>query len=490
MAITTNVPPIVWTAAGPSAPSESAILTGVQADLNAAYGVTLSFTTTSGSQTSPTAEGQLAASMAAVIGNVYNIFIARANAFDPAFASGRDQDAVARLYMLDRIASQPTVIEVVCNGAVNLPIPLGASARDDAQNIYLCTTAGVIGSGGNVTLPFANAVQGPIAVPASVSIYQAIPGWDSAAVYAGTLGQNVENRAQFEQRRQACVAQNSVGMPQSIRGAVLNQANCPGVTDCYVLDNPTSYPVTVQGVTIPANSLYIAVAGGISTQIAQTIWTKKGGGSPYYSGNTSVTVYDTNGYVQPYPSYVITYEVPIDLPLLVQVNLVNSAQVPSNALALVQAAVIGALGGQDGGSPARIAGELLASRFYSTLMAPTINGVTNPFYAPWAQPVSIQFGSANAPGAVFTGSISATALTVSAVASGTIAIGQTLFDTTGAIIPGTKITGGSGTSWTVSNSQTVSSETMSGVTASLFTITPQLNQICTSSAALINLTLV
>jgi hypothetical protein len=62
--------------------------------------------------------------------------------------------------------------------------------------------------------------------------------------------------------------------------------------------------------------------------------------------------------------------------------------------------------------------------------------------------------------ATFTGSISGTTLTVSGV-TGTIASGQYLTDL-GArnILIGTKITGGSGTSWTVNISQSVSSEPM------------------------------
>ena len=495
MANTTNVPAIQWLASGPVAPSESAVLAGVQADMNAAFQTTLNFTTTNGSQTNPTPQGQLAASMTAAIANANDMVLARVNAVDPAFAADRDQDALARIYFLERIASQPTVIEVICTGTVNLPIPLGASVRDSAGNIYLCTTAGVIGSGGTVTLPFANAITGPVAVPATVSIYQAVSGWDSAAVSSGILGKNVENRAQFEDRRRAAIAKNSVGMAQSVRGAVLDQNNCPGVTDCYAWSNDSGSPVVRQGLTIPANSLYVAVTGGNSAQIAHAIWLKKGCGTPYYSGNTSVTVQDTDGYVPPYPSYTVTYEIPDGLPIVVQVTLANSSAVPSNASALIQAAVTGALTGADGGTPARIAGELLASRFYSAIMAPTINGVVNQFYCSWAQPISILIGSPLAPAAVFTGSITGTTLSVTAVASGTLAVGQTLFDTTGHLITGTTITAlGTGTGgtgdYTVNFTQTVGSETMSGVTAALFAITPNLNQIPTSSAPLINTILV
>lgn len=68
--------------------------------------------------------------------------------------------------------------------------------------------------------------------------------------------------------------------------------------------------------------------------------------------------------------------------------------------------------------------------------------------------------------AIFTGSISATTLTVSNIQSGTIAIGQVLFGV--GVAQETVITGGSGTSWTVDISQTVPSTLMNSlVTASI-----------------------
>jgi hypothetical protein len=60
-------------------------------------------------------------------------------------------------------------------------------------------------------------------------------------------------------------------------------------------------------------------------------------------------------------------------------------------------------------------------------------------------------------GPTFTGSITGTALAVSAV-TGTIAIGQTLYGA--GVTAGTTITAGAGTAWTVSTSQTVVSEAM------------------------------
>jgi hypothetical protein len=482
MATTTAVPFPDFGDLGFIAPAETAILAGRQADINAAFGGNLNFTTTTGGITNATPQGQLATSETACLGNVNNMFLLYTNMVDPAYASGRMQDAIGRIYFIERISSQPSVMEVSCIGLAGVIIPVGASIKDGAGNLYQCTTQGTIPLTGAVTLPFACTLPGPTSVPSTITIYQSIAGWDSVTLISGIVGQNVEGRAAFEARRALSTALNSKGMMQSIRGAVLA---LDGVIDCYTYSNDTAAPVTIGGITMPSNSIYIAVAGGASTDIAQAIWSKKMPGCPYYGGNTTVTVEDTDGYLPPYPSYSVTYETAADLSIAVAVSIVNSQYVPANAATLIQDAIIAAFAGLDSGSRARIGAELLANRFYAGIAT----------LGSWAQVVSIMIGSSNAPGASFTASISGTTMTVSAVASGTLAVGQTLFDTTGNVIAGTKIsalgtgTGGTG-DYTVSNSQTVGSESMTGVTPALFTITPHLNQIPTTAAALITVTLV
>lgn len=494
----TNVPAPTLGPNGFIAPAESAILAGVQADINAAFGGNLNFTTTAGGVTNPTPQGQLANSETAVLGNVNNQYLWFTNQVDPAFASGRMQDAIARIYFLSRIPSAPTVLSVSCIGLPGVVIPINSAIQDSAGNIYQATAAGTIGLGGTVTLSFGNTLPGPIAVPASISIYQAIPGWDSVTLLSGVLGQNVETRTNFETRRSISTAQNSMGMLASIQGAVLS---VPGVLDCFAFENDNNSPLAVQGVTLPPNSIYVAVVGGNSQAVAQAIWSKKMPGCSYFPGNTAVTIVDTVGYVPPYPTYQVIYETPLNLNILFNVNIVNTPQVPANAAALIQAAILGAFSGQDNLPRVRTASELLASRFYPSIMSPVIGGVANPFYLSWAQIISIGMGSSNAAAASFTGRIdngtpgnAGTVLTVTSVASGTLAIGQTLFDSSGNLVPGTAITalgtgtGGTGT-YTVSNSQSVGSEAMTGVVANLFAIIPNLNQIPTTLAALISVTL-
>ena len=198
MSYTSAVPIPTFGPTGFVVPDESAILTGIQADQNAAFQNELN-------PALETPQGQLASSQTAILGDNNDTFLLYTNLVDPALSSGRMQDAIARIYFLTRNAAQSTVIQVVCTGLSGTTIGLGALVVDTNQNIYACTEAGQIGSGGTVTLSFANQQTGPLPVPVSngISIYQTIFGWDSVTCSSGVLGSVVESAPQFELRRQA-----------------------------------------------------------------------------------------------------------------------------------------------------------------------------------------------------------------------------------------------------------------------------------------------
>lgn len=435
----TLVPTFTFGPTGFVAPSGPAVLTGVQGDINAAFGNTLNYQLT-------TPQGQLAQSQAAVISNAYATFQYYTQQIDPAYASGRMQDAIGRIYYLTRDPSEPTVLQINCTGG-NITIPVGALIRDSSLNLYACTTATVIPPTGSVTVPFACTVPGPVSVPQSVSIYQGVNGWDTVAVVSGVIGSDVESRAAFEQRRQDSVAGNSFGAAGSIIGAV---AKVAGVLDYFGYSNNTAAPVTLFGVTIPANSLYISVAGGAATDIANAILTKKGGGAPM-AGNTTVTVYDDNPlYATPIP-YQITFTIPAPIQLVWSVVLVNSPLVPSDAASQVQTALIAALAGQSNLNPAPPKARI-ASTIYAANYIPAISALGT-----WAQVASIGIGSTNTPAAVVVGTISGTTMTITSVTSGSLSPGQILFDLDNRIINGTAIVTGSGGtgSYTINNPQTL-----------------------------------
>lgn len=370
MADTSSVPPLQWLSTGLVVPPQSAILAGVQADNNAASGGNLN-------PDLRTPQGQVASSTAAIIGDAYGAFAELVDQVDPDNATGFMQDAIGRIYFLNRKPGVPTVVNLTCVGALGTTIPVGAQAQDTSGNIYLCTQAGVIPVGGSITLPFANAVVGPIPAPANTvtTIYIAIPGWDTVNnPSSGTVGSDVESPADFEFRRQNSVAANAHGSLPAIYAAVFEVA---GVIDVYATENVTGAPIVVGSTayTLADHSMYVAVVGGAATDIAQAIWTKKDLGCNM-NGNTTEVVTDESGYSFPFPTYNITFNRPNSTTINFIVNIVNSAALPSTIVADVTNAIAAQFNGQTGvpqangiipattGQRARVGSLLLAATYY------------------------------------------------------------------------------------------------------------------------------
>lgn len=414
-----TVPIPVFGGSGFVAPSEAAILAAVLDDMNVAFGGDLN-------PSLATPQGQLASSETAIIGDSYSIFTWMCNQFDPAYATGRMQDALARVYFLTRIAGAPTVVQATCRGLDGVTIPVGALAKAEDGNFYVCQEAGDIVNG-KVVLPFACAVNGPIPcdIGALDTIGQAVFGWESIENEdAGSLGRLVETRAEFEERRYASVAINSIGMLSSVLGAVLA---VPGVLDAYVTENVTGAAVEVGGFLLAPNSLYVCALGGTDQDVGDAIWSKKAPGCGY-NGETTVTVVDPNpAYNPPSPSYEVRFQRPRVIEIAVLVSLTDNAGVPSNVIELVSSAIVAAFAGADGGTRAKIGSTVFASRYYGPVAR----------LGSWAEIITIKVGR-NASAATVVGSISGTLLTVTSVSAGVLAVGNLLSGS--AVADGTTIT--------------------------------------------------
>ncbi len=362
-----SVPKIQFTPAGLVIPAETAVLAGVQDDINAAFGGGLN-------PALETPQGQLASSQAAIIGDKNNEFALFVNQVDPQYAADRFQDAIGRIYFLTRKPATPTTVQATVNGLAGTVIPGGTLAQDTSGNTYACSGDVTIDATGSVTAEFQNIETGPIPCAAGTltQVYQAVPGWDAITNAAdGTLGNNVESRADFEYRRKNSVAKNGTGTPQAIYAEVFALAD---VLDVYVKDNPTGSAVNTGSTNYPiaAHSVYVAVVGGADADIASAIWRKKDLGCDT-NGNTSATVVDPSGYSYPQPSYSIKFQRPASLAVKFAVRIVNDPSLPSNIVTLVKNAIIARFNGADGTTRERIGATILASRYYGAVVSVASN---------------------------------------------------------------------------------------------------------------------
>ena len=367
MASPSSVPKIQFTPAGLVIPAETDVLAGVQADINAAFGGGLN-------PALETPQGQLASSQAAVIGDKNNEFALFVNQVDPQYSADRFQDAIGRIYFLTRKPATPTTVQATVNGLAGTVIPGGTLAQDTSGNTYACSGNVTIDATGSVTAEFQNIETGPIPCAAGTltQVYQAVPGWDAITNAAdGTMGSDVESRADFEYRRRNSVALNGKGTPQAIYAEVFALAD---VLDVYVKDNPKGDTVLVGSTDYPMlpHSVYVAVVGGADVDIAEAIWRKKDTGCDY-NGNTSVTVTDDSGYNYPQPTYVVKFERPAALPVKFAVTLVDDVTLPSNIVQLVKAAIIARFNGADGTTRERMGSLILASRYYGAVVGVASN---------------------------------------------------------------------------------------------------------------------
>ncbi|WP_387491869.1 baseplate J/gp47 family protein [Photorhabdus sp. RM96S] len=357
--LTTSVPGVTFTKTGLTVPDEVDILNGRLNDLATAMGGAMSTSLT-------TPQGQIAMSDAAIIADKNDQLLAIVNQINPDYATGRFQDAIGRIYFLDRIPASGTTVTATCTGLVNTVIPIGSIAQDKKGYLYHSLTEVKIPGSGSVDVVFQNSTSGPLAcqIDDLNTIYSSVPGWSGISnASAGVPGIDEETRANFEYRRKQSVAKNATNSLHAIYAAVL-EVN--GVADAYVISNDTSVVKTV-GVSkyrMVPNSIYSAVYGGKTEDVARVIWKKKPPGIPT-NGNTTHTIVDDENYVQPYPEYEIKYVIPAPIRVYVDVSLANSDYLPADIETQVKSAIAQAFNGEDGGTRARIASTLFAGRYYS-----------------------------------------------------------------------------------------------------------------------------
>jgi len=362
--LNTAVPDVTITENGLSVPDIADVLAGRLTDMSTALGG-------GASQSLSSPQGQIAQSDTEIIAQEYDKLLCLFNQINPDFSTGRFQDGIGRIYFMERIAAQGTVVTATCIGQVGTTIPAGSTAVDTSGYIYQSIDNAVIPSSGSVDVQFVNTTTGPIPCAAGSlnQIYRAVSGWDAVNnISPGVVGVDVESRIAFETRRRQSVARNSRNQDASTLAALLAT---DGVLDAYVWSNRTAETVNKGTTNFPilAHSVYICVYGGADTDVAESIFNTYNPGANM-NGNTTFTVYDNVNYMPPYPSYVMQWQKASPTRVYFKVNVDASLNPPSDITKQVKEMIVTVFnGGYEGIGKSRIGSTINAGKYYAPVIS-------------------------------------------------------------------------------------------------------------------------
>ena len=366
------------TDSGIVSPTTSEIKEEIQTIFTNAFGTDLSLD-------DATPQGVLIDGLAQLKQASNSVLLYLANQFNPETSSGIFQDALANLYFIQRKQATHSIVVCRCVGVdgtilnglpdENNPTRIPAMAQSINGDIFECVTGGIIGtpveSGGTTTyttpgyidLVFRSKETGPIPCGASTvnSIYQSIVGWDTVNnTSSGTVGEEQETRAAFEQRRQESLALQATGSLSAVQSAV---ANLSGVEDYKVWENVTGSSVVVRGVTLSPHSIWICVNSAVSAaDLAKTIYENKSAGCGTNGSQTCTYTDPTTGV-----NYTYSYDYPTDVDVYIKIT--TQETLPPETVLKIKQAVWDNFNGKDSDETKAITigDSVYAGRFYNAV---------------------------------------------------------------------------------------------------------------------------
>lgn len=174
---------------------------------------------------------------------------------------------------------------------------------------------------------------GPIGQPANTidTILTPMLGWDSVNnPVAASSGTNRETDEELRLRFRNGKFDRATNTLDAIYSALINTT---GVSEVTIYENDTS---VVDGNGVPAHSFLPIVSGGLSTDIANAIWTNKPVGILSY-GNTTVNVFDIQS---PAQSHAVSFSRPNPVVIYISMDITTDVNFPANGNDAIRSALI------------------------------------------------------------------------------------------------------------------------------------------------------
>lgn len=208
-----------------------------------------------------------------------------ANQINPHEAGGIFLDAIMMLFNLSRVSDAPTVVPgVQLNGVAGTVVSEEFTAANTNGDLFSPVSEITLNGSGVATANFQALVSGPIEVGVGMltTIVNGVLGVETVTnPTAGILGRTAQSDENAKLLRDNTLAKQGTGFAEALISRLLLTV---GVTSVTVRENVSGMTQVIDGVTMVGHSVYICVAGGTDTDVAQTITDVKGGGCNYNNG--------------------------------------------------------------------------------------------------------------------------------------------------------------------------------------------------------------
>jgi len=256
--------------------------------------------------------------------------------FDRVFAEGEGLDTVGNITGTQRRPRRRTVVITTSLMVPGTTVAAGemiAHVVGDANrrfaNSFAFTVPGSGMVGVNIDAQFECLEFGPISCPATMLTLRdtAVVGWLAVTNMAdGVLGADVETNADYRIRQESEIAAPGSATAPAILTAVGLLA---GVTAVFILINDTD---SINGDGVPPHAMEVVVEGGVSAEIAQTIFNEKAPGDGT-SGGVLETVAAPDGLL-----HAIRFTRPALVAIHVAISIQHTSEYPGDAV--LKAAIV------------------------------------------------------------------------------------------------------------------------------------------------------
>ncbi|WP_310625811.1 baseplate J/gp47 family protein [Limnohabitans sp.] len=294
-----------------------------------------------------TPQGMMMAAQAIGRDTILKNNAAVANQINPNLAGGVFLDDICALTGMQRIAQAFTQVTCTVAGVEGTVIAKGKKAADANGNQY--QAAADITLSGPTTSQWLAVNAGALACPAGTltQIVDGVLGWETITnPVDGVVGYAQQSDASVRNLRRKTLALQGSGTAISVSSALWA---LPNVQSALVLENASSAPAVVQGVSMTRNSICCIVNGGLDADVANTILTKKSGGCGTSFtcpvATTTVNVSAVGGQIVPI-NFCRASQVPVQIEITVPKN--SKSTIQSDILYAVAQYASGNVDGQDG----------------------------------------------------------------------------------------------------------------------------------------------